>query len=253
MLSRIAISIVTLALLIGCSAFSGDSDPTKGWSAAKLYAEAKDALDSGDYQKAIDMFETLEARYPFGRYAKQAQLDAAYAYYKFEEPDSAIAAAERFIKLHPKSPHVDYAYYLKGLANFDRGKTIISKVVPRDPSERDPTPMLRAFEDFSVIVKRYPDSRYADDARRRMIYLRNKLAQYELNVADYYMRRGAYVAAINRATYVLENYQGAQAIPQALKTLVRAYRKLGLNDLARDALRVLRANYPKEAAELSKS
>jgi outer membrane protein assembly factor BamD len=253
MLSRIAISIVTLALLIGCSAFSGDSDPTKGWSAAKLYAEAKDALDSGDYEKAIDMFETLEARYPFGRYAKQAQLDAAYAYYKFEEPDSAIAAAERFIKLHPKSPHVDYAYYLKGLANFDRGKTIISKVIPRDPSERDPTPMLRAFEDFSVIVKRYPDSRYADDARRRMIYLRNKLAQYELNVADYYMRRGAYVAAINRATYVVENYQGAQAIPQALKTLVRAYRKLGLNDLARDALRVLRTNYPKEAAELSKS
>jgi outer membrane protein assembly factor BamD len=253
MLSRIAISIVTLALLIGCSAFSGDSDPTKGWSAAKLYAEAKDALDSGDYEKAIDMFETLEARYPFGRYAKQAQLDAAYAYYKFEEPDSAIAAAERFIKLHPKSPHVDYAYYLKGLANFDRGKTIISKVVPRDPSERDPTPMLRAFEDFSVILKRYPDSRYADDARRRMVYLRNKLAQYELNVADYYMRRGAYVAAINRATYVLENYQGAQAIPQALKTLVRAYRKLGLNDLARDALRVLRTNYPKEAAELSKS
>lgn len=253
MLSRIVISTVVLALLAGCSAFSGDSDPTKGWSAAKLYSEAKDALNSGDYEKAIDLFETLEARYPFGRYAKQAQLDAAYAYYKFEEPDSAIAAAERFIKLHPKNPHVDYAYYLKGLANFNRGKTIISKVIPRDPSERDPTPMLRAFEDFSVIVKRYPDSRYADDARRRMVYLRNKLAEYELHVADYYMRRGAYVAAINRAKYVLENYQGAQAIPQALKTLVQAYRKLGLNDLARDALRVLRTNYPKEAAELSKS
>jgi outer membrane protein assembly factor BamD len=253
MLSRIVISIVTLALLVGCSAFSGDSDPTKGWSAAKLYSEAKDALDSGDYEKAIDLFETLEARYPFGRYAKQAQLDAAYAYYKFDEPDSAIAAAERFIKLHPKNPHVDYAYYLKGLANFNRGKTIVSKVIPRDPSERDPTPMLRAFEDFSVILKRYPDSRYADDARKRMVYLRNKLAEYELNVADYYMRREAYVAAINRAKYVLENYQGARAIPQALKTLVRAYRKLGLNDLARDALRVLRTNYPKEAAELSKS
>ena len=239
------------AVLIACSGAGSHSDPTKGWSAAKLYSKAKTALDTGDYKKAIEMFETLEARYPFGHYAQQAQLDSAYAYYKFEEPESAITAADRFIKLHPKNTHVDYAYYLKGLANFNRGKTFVSRFIPRDPATKDPTPLLRAFEDFGVIVKNYPHSRYAPDARKRMVFLRNMLAEHEMNVADYYMRRGAYVAAANRAKYVVENYQGATSVPLALKTMVEAYRKLDLHDLAEDAYKVLEANYPNLAAEVT--
>ncbi len=240
-----------LSSLMGCAYFGGDTDPTKGWSAAKLYAEAKDALDSGNYERAIELFETLEARYPFGRYAQQAQLEVAYAYYKFEEPDSAIAAADRFIKLHPKNPHVDYAHYLKGLVNFNRGKGYMSHIIPRDPSTKDPTPLLNAFEDFGIIAKNYPNSRYADDARKRMVFLRNELAEHELHVADYYMRRGAYIAAANRAKYVLENYQGSTSVPLALKTIIKAYRKLELHDLADDALKVLQTNYPEQAADLS--
>jgi len=248
---RTFILLTLVASLTGCAYFGKDTDPTKGWSAAKLYAEAKDALDSGNYEQAIELFETLEARYPFGRYAQQAQLEVAYAYYKFEEPDSAIAAADRFVKLHPKSPHVDYAHYLKGLTNFNRGKGFMSSILPRDPATKDPTPLLNAFEDFGIIVKNYPNSRYAEDARKRMVFLRNELAEHELNVADYYMRRGAYIAAANRAKYVLENYQGSTSVPLALKTIIKAYRKLELYDLAEDALKVLRTNYPEQAADLS--
>ncbi len=243
--------IVFVLSLSACSTFFDKPDETKGWSAAKIYAEAKEALNDRNYERAIQLFETLEARYPFGRYAQQAQLDSAYAYYKFEEPDSAIANADRFIKLHPKSPYVDYAYYLKGLANFNRGKTFLSKIIPRDPANKDPTPLLRAFDDFSVLVKNHPNSRYTADARQRMVYLRNELAEYEINVASYYMRRGAYVAAANRCKYVLENYQGSTSVPTALKTMIKAYRKLQLNDLAEDAFRVLKQNYPEEAAALS--
>ncbi len=243
--------ISLIAMLMSCAYFGGETDRTKGWSAGKLYAEAKDALDAGNYEQAIELFETLEARYPFGRYAQQAQLEVAYAYYKFEEPDSAIAAADRFIKLHPKNPHVDYAYYLKGLTNFNRGKGFLSNIIPRDPATKDPTPLLNAFEDFGIIVKNYPNSRYADDARIRMVFLRNELAEHELNVADYYMRRGAYVAAANRAKYIIENYQGSTSVPLALKTIIKAYRKLELHDLAEDALKVLRTNYPEQAADLS--
>ena len=238
-------------VIASCSTFSEDHDPTKGWSAAKLYSEAKEALDAGNFQRAIELFESLEARYPFGRYAQQAQLDSAYAYYKYDEPDSAIANADRFIKLHPKSPYVDYAYYLKGLANFNRGQHVLSKIISNNPANKDPTPMMRAFEDFSLLVKSYPDSRYADDARKRMVFLRNKLAEHEMKVADFYMRRGAFVAAVNRSKYVLENYQGATSVPLALKTMIKACRKLGLDELADDAHRVLKKNYPEEAADFS--
>lgn len=242
-----------LMLLAGCSGVGGDKDPTKGWSAAKLYAEGKEAMEDDNFERAIELFETLEARYPFGRYAQQAQLDSAYAYYKFSEPDSAIANADRFIKLHPKSAHVDYAYYLKGLANFNRGDSILSKIARKNPSERDPTPLQRAFEDFNILVKTYPDSRYTEDARQRMIFLRNELAEYEMNIADFYIRREAYIAAANRAKHVLENYQGASSVPLALKTMIKAYRKLELHELADDAYRVLKKNYPEQANERDQS
>lgn len=251
LISKLLVLLAIANLLAACAAFSGDHDPTKGWSAAKLYSEAKESLDAGNFEHAIELFETLEARYPFGRYAQQAQLDSAYAYYKYDEQDLAIANADRFIKLHPRSPHVDYAYYLKGLANFNRGEHVLSKIIPNDPAKKDPTPMMQAFDDFSQLLRSYPNSRYADDARQRMVFLRNKLAEHEMYIADYYMRRGAYAAAANRSKYVLENYQEATSVPRALKTMIQAYRKLGLEDMANEAERVLKNNYPKETQDSS--
>ena len=248
---RLLTVLLVVALTAGgCGIFPEEPDETRDWSARKLYDKARAAVRSGNYETAIDYFEKLEARYPFGRYAQQALLESAYAYYKFDEPDSAIATLDRFIKLYPSHPHLDYAYYLKGLANFNRGRDIIDRIVPRDPSERDPGAARQSFYDFEQLVKKFPNSRYAEDARLRMAYLRNNLANYEVHVADYYMRRGAYVAAANRAQYVIRHYDGTPAVPDALVLLVQAYRKLELDDLARDALRVLEYNFPERAAEL---
>lgn len=241
-----------LCLTLALFACASTGDPTEDWSASRFYSEAKEALQKENYQKAIDYYETLEGRYPFGPYAQQAQLEVAYAYYKFNQPDSAAGAADRFIRLNPLHPHVAYAYYLKGLINFNRDRDLIDRIL-RNRSERDPAPLRQAFDDFKIVVSNYPDSRYAADARQRMIHMRNLLAEYEMNVADYYMRRGAWVAAINRAQYVLQRHQGAKSIPHALSTMVKAYRKLGLDKLAQDTLRVLRINYPDLAADLSKS
>lgn len=219
-------------------------DETKDWSASQLYSEAHDALNKGDYEQAVKFFEILEARYPFGRYAEQALMESAYAYYKFDEPDSAIAALDRFIKTYPTSPNLDYAYYLKGLVNFNRGLGLVERYLPTDISQRDAGAMYTSFQDFAELVRRFPNSRYSDDARLRMAYLRNNLAQYEVHVADYYMRRGAYVAAVGRAKYVVEHYPQAPAMPEALGIMAKAYKIMGLNDLSADALRVLETNYP---------
>lgn len=244
------ILLVLVGLLGGCALLPDQIDETKDWSAQKLYSEAKSSLDEADWERAIDLFEKLEARYPFGRYAQQALLESAYAYYKYDEAESAIASIDRFIKTYPRHPNLDYAYYLRGLVNFNRGDNIIARLLPRDPSERDAGAARQAFFDFSELVKRFPQSRYAQDAGQRMVFLRNNLAQYEMHVADYYMRRGAYVAAANRAKQVIENYQGTPAVPVALEIMVQAYRKLGLDDLAADAERVLKLNYPERAAAL---
>jgi outer membrane protein assembly factor BamD len=246
---RLSSCFLILALLLsGCSLLPGKIDKTKNWSAHKLYTEAKAQLTDGDYQTAIDYFEKLEARYPFGPYAQQAQLEIAYAYYKYDEPESAIAAAQRFIKTNPRHPNVAYAYYLQGLINYSRGRSLVDRFLPRDLSERDPDYARKAFYDFQKVVKNYPNSRYAGDAKQRMVYLRNVMAKYEINVADYYMRRGAYLAAANRAEYVLKNYEQTTSVPQALVIAVKAYRKLNLTRLAGDTLRVLELNFPKEAA-----
>jgi outer membrane protein assembly factor BamD len=235
-----------LALILaasGCSLLPDKIDETKNWSASQLYTAAREQLKDHNYEKAIDYFEKLEARYPFGRYAQQAQLEIAYAYYKYDEPDQAIATADRFIKVYPRHPNVDYAWYLKGLTNFNRGKTIIDKLLPQDPSEHDTVTMRQAYDDFHQLTELYPNSIYAKDAGQRMVYLRNNLAGYEMHVADYYMRRKAYVAAANRAKYVIENYERTPSVPDALVVMVRAYRKLGETDLANDALKVLRLNF----------
>lgn len=228
----------------GCSLLPDQIDETKDWSAQRLYSEAKASLNEGDYETAIDLYEKLEARYPFGKFAQQAQLDIAYAYYKFDEPESAIAAADRFIRLHPKHPSADYAQYVKGLANFNRGKGLVERYLPTDASQRDQGAALQSFNDFAELVRLYPESRYAEDSAKRMQYLKNNLAMYEIHVARYYLKRGAFVAAANRAKFVIENYPKTPATPDALVLMVKAYRELELGDLANDALRVLKLNYP---------
>ncbi len=230
--------------LSGCGLLPEVADETAGWSAQRLYSEAKDNLNDGSYEKAIKLYETLEARYPYGRYAQQAQLEIAYAYYKDQEPISAIAACDRFIKLHPNHPNVDYAYYLKGLANFTEDQSLFSQVSSQDMSERDPKAARDSFAAFKELVNLFPDSKYADDARARMKYLVNAISANDVHVAKYYLRREAYVAAVNRAKNVVVNYPETPSIEEALAIMAFAYDRLGITDLRDDALRVLRLNYP---------
>lgn len=234
----------SIALTSGCSWFSKKEDnpledPTV--SASQLYDEASSALRRQDYETAIKKFETLEGRYPFGGYTEQAQLEVAYAYYKYDEPDSAIAAADRYIQLHPRGKHVDYALYLKGLANMDRGDSLLNRLVKPNYAYRDQTVLENAYSAFSELVRRFPNSRYTDDASRRLLKLRDHLADHELYVARYYMRRGAWVAAANRAQYALSRYNGSTATIPALKILIAAYGKLGLKQEAADSRAILKS------------
>lgn len=233
-----------LVLAAGCASWGKEEDKTRNWSAERLYQEAKLNMENGDYETSIDYYEKLESRFPFGTLAQQAQLDVAYAYYKYDEPASAIAAADRFIKLHPRHPNVDYAYYLKGLVHFSQGRSFFDRFFPRDMSLRDPGAARDAFDAFSELVRRFPNSNYTEDASQRMVYLKNMLAQHEIHIANYYMRRGAYVAAANRARYVVENFQRTPAVPEALVVMAKAYSVMGLDELADDSVRVLRLNYP---------
>ena len=243
--TRIACLLLCLSVLSGCAMFGKDDKQlTAGWTAEKLYTEAKARLNNNYYDGAIVYYEFLQQRFPFGTYAQQAALELAYCYHKVGEPDSATAELNRFIKLYPTHPHMDYAYYLKGIVNFQLGNGAIDRVMPRDSSQRDPGVALQSFTDFGELIRRFPQSRYADDARLRMTHLRNILSQHEINVATYYMRRGAYLAAANRARYVVENYQQAPVMPEALTLMAKAYRVLQLDDLAADAIRVLELNYP---------
>jgi len=231
-------------LVASCGLLAEQPDETKGWSAQKLYAEAKANLDDGKYEDAIKYYQKLEARYPHGRFAQQAQLEIAYAYYKDQKPAEAIAAAERFMKLHPNHPNVDYAYYLRGLANFNGDLGWAGYISGQDLSERDPKASRDAFLAFKELATRYPESRYTPDAIERMKYLVNALAAHEVHVARYYMKRGAYVAAANRAQIALKTYPQAPANEEGLVILVRAYDKLGMEELRKDAHRVLMANFP---------
>lgn len=235
-------ALLLAVTLTGCGIFGKEIDETEGWSAAKLYSEAASELDSGSYKRAIELYQKLEARYPFGRYAMQAQLDVAYAHYRAEEPEDALAAADRFIRLYPQNPYVDYAYYLKGIVNYNRSVGFLDRFIPTDASQRDPGSALDAFKDFAILVERFPNSRYAEDARQRMIYLRSNLAMNEVHVARYYMKRGAYLAAANRANHVIQHYQRTSAVDDALEVLIDAYRALGKDDLAADTKRVLDLN-----------
>jgi outer membrane protein assembly factor BamD len=231
-------------VLPGCGLLPKETDETQGWSAQKLYGEAKDAMASKAWDRAIKYLEKLEARYPYGRFAQQAQLDVAYAHWKHGERASAIAAADRFIKLYPNHANVDYAYYLKGLINFNENTGILTLIDSPDLSERDSKGTRESFEAFKELALRFPDSKYAEDAQARMRFLVNSLAQYEVHVARYYMKRGAFVAAANRAQFAVQNYARAPALEEAVFIMVKAYDSLGMTDLRDAADRVMRKNFP---------
>jgi outer membrane protein assembly factor BamD len=243
-LFRLLAAVFVAAFIAGCGSVTDPADLTIGWSAGKLYSEAKDAQADGTWDKAAKYLEKLESRYPYGRYAQQAQLELGYVYWKAGEPGSALAACDRFIKLHPSHPAVDYVYYLKGLINFNEDLGYAGYISTQDPTERDPKAARESFDTFKELVTRFPDSKYAPEARQRMAYLVNALASLEVHVARYYIKRGAYIAAANRAQFAIKTYPNAPAIEEALFILLTAYDKLGMTDLRDDTERVMKKNYP---------
>jgi len=243
--------LLLTSLLGGCALWpwggeKPEPDPEADLNATEqlLYRNVQRSLRSGNYQQAIENLERLEARFPFGRYAEQAQLELIYAHYMGFNPEAARTSADRFIRLHPQHPNVDYAYYLKGLASYNKNRGVFDRLFATDIAKREMTSARDAYAEFGELLARFPDSPYAPDAKKRMIYLRNILARHELHVANFYMERGAFVAAANRARFIVENYSKADSVPDALALLVEANHKLGLDNAAHDALRVLAANFP---------
>ena len=239
--------ILLIMTFSGCSSLGSifeEKDPTVGLSASQLYAQGKEFLDAADFNNAIKLFEILEARYPFGKYSTQAMLDISYAYYASNQKDEAIVEINRFIRLYPNHPNVSYAYYLRALSNFDKDANVISRFFGHDPSRYDVTDLKNSFNDFSTIVNRFPESKYADDSVNRLRYIKNQIARNELYIAKYYDKRSANVAAIERIKFMLENYGGTPSSEEGLIILVKNYNELKLYDLAYDSARVLKKNYP---------
>ncbi len=242
---RHSVTLILLFTLTACSSLS-DKDALKGKTAEELYAMAMVQMDNVSYDKAIKLFETLQSRYPYGRYAQQAQLEMAYAYYKHDEPDSALSEVDRFIKQYPNNSHVDYAYYLKGLINFNEELGLLGNLTQPDLSERDPREARAAFDAFRDLITRFPNSKYATDSRLRMQYLTNSLARHETQVAGYYLRRGAYTAAASRANGVLTEFPHTASTRDALQIMVQAYDAMGITELRDDAQRVLDLNIARD-------
>jgi len=251
-LSVLALTLISLAvtLLSGCS--STPTDPTAAWTTEKLYKEARDESVSGAWDRASSLFEKLEGRAAGTPLAQQAQIEKAYAQYRSNEKVQALATLDRFLKLHPASPAVDYALYLKGLVNFNEDLGLFSFVTKQDLSERDQKAAKDSYESFRELVSRFPESKYASDARQRMTYIVNSLAAYEVHVARYYLSRGAHVAAINRAQVAITDYPGVPANKEALQILVKSYEALGMKELKADSQRVLEKNYPETTITPSK-
>ena len=243
----ILILLVGLSL-IGCS--SNDELPGIDADAGErqIYDDAQGYLRSDNYDLAVRSFQQLEARYPFGKYAEQAQLELIYAHYGAYEHEAAVEAADRFIRLHPQHPNVDYAYYMKGLAAYTANEDVFARFLPTDPTQRDTSQAREAFAEFSQLLARFPDSPYAADAEARMIALRNLLARHEINIANYYLRRGAYLGAINRGRYAVENFQRTPAVADGLAVMAQGYIFLGLDDLAEESIEVLAVNFPEHPA-----
>lgn len=250
---RHSLAVILLLTLVGCSSshdlLEGEKDdPSKLQTAEQLYKEAKSKLDDKVYDAAIKKYETLQSRYPYGRYAQQGLLEMSYAYYKQSEPDPAITAADRFIKQFPNHPHVDYAYYLKGLANFHGNLGIVDSVSAEDAADREVQFSQDSFNAFKELVTRFPDSAYTPDAQVRMYYLLNQMARHDLHIADYYLRRGANLAALNRAQDILRQYPNSPSTRPALLIMVQAYDAMGMPSLRDDTQRVLNLNGGSEAA-----
>jgi outer membrane protein assembly factor BamD len=240
--SRTCILVLTTVALLATLAGCSDTPRQQVGNAERLYEMAKRASDNGNYRDAIAYYEQLEARFPFSNPARQGQLDLMYAYYKNREPESAIDQADQFIRENPAHPRVDYAYYVKGLVQFERNPNFLERWFNADLTERPPIDARKSFQAFQTVLERFPNSEYADDSRKRMVFLRNRLASYEVYVAEYYLKRGAWVGAINRCKFAIENYDGAPQIKRALAIMAESYRRLGMPDLAADTEKVLKEN-----------
>ena len=238
------VSLTAALLLSACAGSDGQKDDTDIWSEAKLYSEATDKLNDGDFAKCGKYFDKLEARFPFGPYSQQAQINAAYCYWKASEQAQALVAIDRFIKLHQGSSNLDYAYYLRGLITFNDDLGWLGKFTGQDLSERDPQAAKDAFESFKIVVERFPNSKYAPDALDRMRYIVNSLAEADVIVARFYYQRGAYLASANRAQLVIRDYDRAPAVEEALYILYKSYQKLGMVELSNDTARVFKLNFP---------
>jgi len=243
-LSLRLLGLIVLALALLTTGCRKDREYEDERTASELYEDAKKSLDNQAWDRAILTYKQLQTRYPFGRYTEQSMLDLSYAYYKAREPENALSNLNRFIRTYPTHPNVDYAYYLKGLVNFEENMGFLERMMPNRVHDRDQSAARDAFNDFNELIRRYPDSRYVADARQRMVFLRNNLAAYEVGVANYYMRRKAYVAAASRARYALENYPGTPENADALVVMHKAYTELQLPELADGAMQVLETNYP---------
>ena len=244
LVSKPLLLVFATCILAGCATSSQDEELPESLSETELYQMSSKALNEDRYLEAIKSLRVLESRYPFGSFAEQAQLDVIYAYFKNGEPEAARAAADRFIRLHPQHPDADYAYYMKGLASNTASMGLLERFLPLDQSRRDPGQSRLSFNDFAELLVRYPDSPYGPDARQRMVALRNRLAEYEIHAANYYLKRKAYVAAVNRGRYVVENMGQTTAVPEALAIMVEGYQHLQLPEPAAKALAVLQLNYP---------
>jgi outer membrane protein assembly factor BamD len=251
--SRTCILVLTTVALLATLAGCSDTPRQQVGNAERLYEMAKRASDNGNYRDAIAYYEQLEARFPFSNPARQGQLDLMYAYYKNREPESAIDQADQFIRENPAHPRVDYAYYVKGLVQFERNPNFLERWFNADLTERPPIDARKSFQAFQTVLERFPNSEYADDSRKRMVFLRNRLASYEVYVAEYYLKRGAWVGAINRCKYAIENYDGSPQIKRALAIMAESYRRLGMPDLAADTEKVMKENTsPDQVAQSEK-
>ena len=237
-----AVLLALLALLSACAGNEESYDAVQDLQ--KAYEQAQTSIQNGNYQRGIQILEAIQARFPFSDVARQVQLDLMYAYYKSGAPELAIEAADTFMRENPIHPRVDYALYIKGLAYFDDEPGILERWFRKDTDKRPPKDVEQAYQSFRRLIERYPASEYAPDAQQRIVYLKNRLAAYENYVADYYLRRGAYVAAANRARNALESYNGATSNAESLRIMITAYEELGMDDLASDAKRVLELNFP---------
>lgn len=243
---RFALITFFALLLNGCNT---NKDIYKGLSAEQIYAKAQESTKKENFNKVSKDLEALEARYPYSEYSNKAQLELVHAYYKSNEPALGLSAANRFIRMNPHHPEVDYAYYLKGLINFEQHYSFTFRYLPLDRSARDPSTTQEAFDTFKQLIDRFPKSQYVPEAKKRMVFLKNALANHELHIMNYYIKRGAYLSAVNRANYIVQHFEQTPAIPKVLVAMVQCYRKLGMTELADDALKTLKANFPDESVD----